>query len=265
MMGDLRIAYIQCALVWEDKKANLAAFSERIKRVPACDVLVLPEMFTTGFSIQPEKLCDPENGSALQCMKQWAKELNAAITGSIIVQEHNTFYNRMYWVNPDGTYVCYNKRHLFRMAGEDRHYAAGKERRIISYKGWNICPLICYDLRFPVWSRNTFDENNKAAYDVLLFVANWPEVRASAWKILLQARAIENLSYVCGVNRIGPDGNGIAHSGNSSIIDAKGDYLYASAAHAEDIGFSILSREWLDTYRMKFPAGKDADGFKIVR
>src|SRR5690606_24430266 len=202
-MQDLRITIIQTSLHWQDASANRTMFSEKLAAAaPATDLIVLPEMFTTGSSMDAAGLAEDAEGPTLQWMKEEAVRYSAVLTGSVMVKEGDNYYNRLYWVRPDGTYEHYDKRHLFRMAKEHHSYTPGKEKLLVELKGWNICPLVCYDLRFPVWSRNTGSQ-----YDLLLYVANWPKPRANAWSTLLQARAIENLSYVVGVNRVGTDGN----------------------------------------------------------
>lgn len=279
-MQDLTITLIQTELFWEDKSRNLAHFSGLINTInEATDIIVLPEMFTTGFSMQPEKLAETTSGTTAQWMLQKAQEKNAVIVGSIIIEEANKFFNRLFWIQPDGEIFQYNKRHLFTLSGEEKHYSAGNKKLVVDYKGWKICPLICYDLRFPVWCRNTqptisnseslksrvlplYKGEQEGVYDVLLFVANWPERRNTAWKTLLQARAIENQAYVVGVNRIGNDGNNIYHSGDSSIIDPMGDVIFSQA----DLPFVKtfrLSKERLQHTREKLPFLNDADGFVI--
>jgi omega-amidase len=203
-MNDLKITLIQSNLFWENKVKNLEQFSHKIDAISeATDLIVLPEMFTTGFSMSPEKLAENVNGETVKWMKATAHKKNCVVTGSFICEEGGNYFNRLLWVNADGTYSKYDKRHLFSMGDENNHYATGEEKLIVKLKGWKICPLICYDLRFPVWARNT----KEASYDVLIYVANWPERRSYPWKTLLLARAIENQSYVIGSNRVGVDGN----------------------------------------------------------
>ena len=202
-MDDLRITTIQTHLYWEDIDQNLVHFEEKLNALTEqTDIIVLPEMFTTGFTMNPKVLAESHGDKGLQWMQRKSKEKNCVLVGSISVKDGEKFYNRLYWVMPDGSYQSYDKRHLFQMGKEDVHYTAGSKKFVVEYKGWKICPLICYDLRFPVWSRNT-KENT---YDVLVYVANWPEVRSYPWKQLLIARAIENQAYVVGVNRIGQIG-----------------------------------------------------------
>lgn len=260
MMDHLNISIIQSLLYWEDIDKNLTHFEIKISEIKTeVDILVLPEMFTTGFTMKPELFAEEHGGKGLQWMTKNAIKKNCVIVGSIAVKENNCYYNRLYWVMPDGSYQYYNKRHLFRMGNEHSYYTAGAKKLIVDYKGWKICPLVCYDLRFPVWSRNT--KNN--SYDVLIYVANWPEVRSYPWKQLLIARAIENQSYVIGVNRIGEDGNGIAHSGDSVIIGPKGELMTKDTAHKDVVISKLLNYNILQDFRNQFPAIEDADDFLI--
>ncbi|MBF8964274.1 amidohydrolase [Pontibacter sp. FD36] len=257
-MQDLRVTIIQTSLHWQDAAANRAMFSEKLAAVaPATDLIVLPEMFTTGFSMDAAGLAEEAEGPTLQWMKEEAARYSAVITGSVIVREGEQYFNRLYWVHPDGTYQHYNKRHLFRMAKEHHTYTPGQEKLLVELKGWKICPLVCYDLRFPVWSRNVGSE-----YDLLLYVANWPKPRANAWSILLQARAVENLSYVVGVNRVGTDGNGHPYSGDSAVIHPKG-YKLLETTEAEGIHTITLNKKELTDFREAFPAHLDADDFTL--
>jgi omega-amidase len=268
-MQDLNVSLIQTELFWENKPQNLALFSTLINSfTEETDIIVLPEMFTTGFSMQPELFAETMIGETVQWMLQTAKEIGSVITGSIIIKEGEKYYNRLIWAQPNGETFYYDKRHLFTLSGEEQHYSAGKEKLIIEYKDWKICLLICYDLRFPVWCRNSRlttghrPQLQNDVYDLLLFVANWPEKRSAAWKTLLQARAIENQSYTIGVNRIGNDGNNIYHSGNSSVIDPMGDVVFSQS----DLPFVktfTLSKERLLFVREKLPFLNDADNFSI--
>ena len=280
-MENLKITLVQCPLAWENPEANLKNFDVSLKKEKTgpTDVIVLPEMFTTGFTMKPEKNAEKHEGKGLQWMKQKAKELNAHITGSICVEDNNEYFNRLYFVDSTGKYSIYNKRHLFRMGGEEKHYGAGKEKIIVTVKGWKIMPLVCYDLRFPVWSRNSWKnvagskksaggseqpENNLAAeYDVLIYIANWPEARNYAWKQLLIARAIENQCYVVAVNRIGADGSIIMHSGDSMVINPLGEIISKTKAHRESVETVILDYEFLQELRKKFPVGLDTDHFHL--
>ena len=235
---------------------------EKIKSIDQkTEVVVLPEMFSTGFSMKPTELAEPMDGETVEWMKRVSNENGIVLTGSIIIEEEGKFYNRLIWMLPNGQYGQYDKRHLFAYGEEDKHYSPGNKRLIASVKGWKINLLVCYDLRFPVWAR----QQSTAAgpeYDVLIYVANWPERRSHAWKTLLCARAIENQCYVIGVNRVGSDGNNIYHSGNSLVIDPLGQVLY-HMADEEDIFTIPLQKEKLEEARTKFPFWKDADNFKI--
>src|ERR1700694_3178494 len=213
-MSALRFTLIQTALHWEDKAANLHMLEQKIDAIgQPTQIVVLPEMFSTGFSMKPELLAEGMDGAAVQWMKKIASSKKIILTGSLIIEEEGRYTNRLLWVFPNGQYGQYDKRHLFAYGEEDRHYAAGDRRLIASVNGWKINLMVCYDLRFPVWARQQFDEEGQFEYDVRIYIANWPERRNTAWKSLLQARAIENQCYVIGVNRVGKDGNDIYHSG----------------------------------------------------
>ncbi len=265
-MSELTFTLIQTALHWEDKEANRRMLEQKINGIERTQVVVLPEMFSTGFSMKPEVLAEKTDGPTVQWMKTIATQKKVILTGSVIIEEEGKYYNRLIWMLPNGQYGCYNKRHRFAFAGEDRHYTAGTERFIASVNGWKINLLVCYDLRFPVWSRQVPFPSGMAGegpeYDVLIYVANWPERRSTAWKTLLQARAIENQCYVIGVNRVGTDGNEINHSGDSMVIDALGEILYHKA-HEEDIFTITLRKDRLQTVREKFPFWKDSDHFQL--
>jgi omega-amidase len=257
-MQDLTVTIVQTALHWHAPVANRAMFTEKLAKVsPVTDLIVLPEMFTTGFSMHATTLAEKPEGETLHWMQEMAVVHQAVITGSIIVKENEHYYNRLYWVRPDGTFNTYDKKHLFRMAKEHHTYTPGKEKLLVELNGWNICPLVCYDLRFPVWSRNR--ENS---YDLMLYVANWPKVRNLAWSTLLQARAIENIAYCIGVNRVGTDGNGHPYSGDSAIIHPKGHKLLETSEQ-EGIHTITLSKQELLDFREVFPAHLDADTFVL--
>lgn len=265
----MKVTLIQTNLFWEDRDKNILHFDTLLDSITEeTDLIVLPEMFTTGFTMNPEKFSETAEGSTLQWLKQKAKQKNAVITGSLAVEENGKYFNRLYWVDPTGKVSHYNKRHLFRMGREDQHYEAGNHKIITEIKGWNICPLVCYDLRFPVWSRNKFkktsDTTVESEYDVLIYVANWPEIRNYPWKQLLIARAIENQSYVIGVNRIGTDGNGYNHSGDSVVINPKGEIISFSKPNEESIETILLGKKYLEEFRENFPAGLDADDFNLT-
>jgi len=263
-MQDLKITLIQTDLHWEDIGANLAALEEKIWQIGhSTDVIVLPEMFTTGFSTKAKNLAEQMNMRTFKWMKQMADQTGALILGSFIASVHERYYNRLLWMEPGGNFKTYDKRHLFRMAQENHVYSPGESLLIGHWKGWRICPLICYDLRFPVWSRNRWNTAlRKCSYDLLIYVANWPMVREETWEALLRARAIENLSYVAGVNRIGIDGNGIEYNGKSSVIGPKGDTIFI-LEESEAIKTIELSANALQAYRDRFPAYLDADDFTI--
>ncbi|WP_339677886.1 amidohydrolase [uncultured Zhongshania sp.] len=252
----MKIAALQSTLYWQDRDANLAYFGDLIENIGTADVVVLPEMFTTGFSMAPEHIAEPADGPTLHWLRDMAQQHQIAICGSVAVQENSSYYNRFYWVSPEGE-SHYDKHHLFRMAGEHKHYAAGMERKIVEYQGVRICLQVCYDLRFPVYCRNRND------YDLLIFVANWPEARRHAWSSLLTARAIENQSYVIGVNRVGEDGNGINYSGDSVILDYLGQPVANATANMPAILSAEISLPDLQAFREKFPAHLDADGFEL--
>ncbi|RFS24008.1 amidohydrolase [Chitinophaga silvatica] len=264
-MSDLKITLIQSNLHWENIDANLRMFDEKINSIQErTEIVVLPEMFSTGFSMQPEKLAQTMEGSAVNWMRKKAAEKKIVITGSLIIEDRGYFFNRLIWMLPNGQFGTYDKRHLFGYAGEEDHYHAGDKRLIAQVKGWKINLNICYDLRFPVWARNTIQPSTQEpAYDALIYVANWPERRKTAWTTLLQARAIENQCFVVGVNRVGNDGNKIYHSGESSLIDPMGEIVYRKSDD-EDIFSYTLQRDKLNEVRSHLPFLKDADAFTIL-
>ncbi len=258
MYKNLNIAIIQADLAWENIEKNLNLFSEKINFIDKdVDLIVLPEMFSTGFSMNAENLAEPPQGPTFKWMQEIARKRNVAVTGSVIVKEKNNFYNRLYFVFPDTTFKTYDKRHTFTLAREDQTYTAGNKRLIVEYKGWKICPLICYDLRFPVWARNTVD------YDLLIYVANWPETRIQAWDILLQARAIENMSYCIGVNRTGSDGNKYRYNGHSAIYDCLGKPLFKNNREAEFTQVLCLEKSHVSETREKLKFLQDRDSFSL--
>ena len=270
-MSSLTITLIQPNLHWENKKANLEMLAQKIESVnEKTEVIILPEMFSTGFSMEPEELAENMNGETVGWMKKIASSKKIIITGSVIMEEAGKYFNRLIWMLPNGEYGVYDKRHLFAFGDEHNHYKAGDKRLIAQVKGWKINLQVCYDLRFPMWARQNpspslspGEEEQASEYDVLVYVANWPEKRNTAWKTLLQARAIENQCYVVGVNRVGEDGNKINHSGDSMIIDPLGEILYHKA-NDEDVFTYTLQKEKLDEVRQKFPFWKDADSFEIL-
>jgi len=262
-MQDLNITLIQANLVWESPKNNLENFDYKLNQIKNNpDLIVLPEMYNTGFTMNVDKCAESINGESVKWLQQKAKDLNCIIVGSLLIKENGKYFNRLIWMRPDSTHEFYDKRHLFRMSNEHKTMSQGNERKIVELKGWKINLQICYDLRFPVWSRNTI-ENNKYEYDALLYVSNWPEVRSEAYKSLLLARAIENQAYVIWVNRVGGDGNNIAHSGDTMIIDPKGKIVKQAKPHIEEILDTRISSEMLNKFRDKFKIGIDWDKFSI--
>jgi len=263
-MSTLRFTLIQTKLHWENKEANLSMLESKINSIKEeTHIVVLPEMFSTGFSMKPEEMAETMDGHTVAWMKTLAEAKRVILVGSLIIEEEGSYYNRLIWMLPNGKWYHYDKRHLFAFAGEDGHYQPGSNRFIASVNGWKLNGLVCYDLRFPVWARQQFDEDKNFEYDVLLYVANWPERRSTAWKSLLQARAIENQCYVIGVNRVGEDGNGIAHSGDSTVVDPLGEILYQKT-NEEDIFTIVLDKEHLQSVRSKFQFWRDADSFDIL-
>lgn len=256
-MQNLIVNLVQADLAWEDKTKNYTHLYNLATQAPKADVVLLPEMFATGFSMNAAKLAEPPEGPTLHFMQKLAVELNAAVAGSAIIAEDNRFYNRLFWVEPNGQVYSYNKRHLFSLAGEEKVYTTGNERFVIEYKGWRLMPQICYDLRFPVWCRNDL------GYDAVLFLANWPERRSYPWQQLLIARAIENQAYVLGVNRVGQDGNGINHSGNSAAVNPLGEVVHTLPNHAEGVITAQLHRDEITDTRTKFGFLADRDDFNI--
>ena len=272
-MNRLRVSILQMDIAWENKQDNLRRLREKLETLRgATEIIVLPETFSTGFSMNTDTLAEPVTGNTITTLRQWASEYQIAIAGSYIACEENfvssesnplsyknsTYYNRAFFLTPEGEAYFYDKRHLFRMGNETDNFTAGSHRIIIPYRDWNILLLVCYDLRFPVWSRNTGNE-----YDLLIYVANWPIPRRKVWDILLQARALENISYVCGVNRIGKDGRDIPHSGGSVVYSPKGEVLATVPDNEEAIATASLNLSSLQEVRLKFPAWKDADEFVI--
>ena len=257
-MKDLKLAFIQDEIIWENIDANLTHFESLIDSIKEpMDLVVLPEMFSTGFSMQSKKLAETMHGKAVAWMLKMAKAKEATITGSLIINENGKYYNRLVWARPDGILSHYDKRHLFRMSDEQKHFSAGNKKLIVEIKGWKICPLICYDLRFPVWARNS------EKYDLLLYVANWPSPRKEVWKTLLKARAIENISYTVGVNRVGTDGNNYHFAGNSMAINPRGEIISELGDEEKGIRIVSFSRSELLNFREKFPAHLDADNYSI--
>ena len=256
---DLNVSIVQIPLAWEDKEYNLSYLSRKISLIKeGTDIVVLPEMFSTGFSMNSEAMGETMNGETVRWMKNVAKENKVFIVGSLIIKEKSKYFNRLLVVGPKGVESSYDKRHLFTMAEEDKNYSAGQEKVIWNHKGWRICLQICYDLRFPVFSRNQSD------YDCLIYIANWPEKRSFPWKTLLLARAMENQAYVIGCNRIGNDANGIYYSGDSAIIDPIGEYLIKCTPHEEGVYYQTLSKVFLERCRKQFPVLSDRDKFELI-
>lgn len=258
MKEQLTVSLLQTELAWEDPSANFGYLDRMLQRLQPgqTDLLILPEMFTTGFSMNAAQLAEPTKGQAYQWMAEKAAYLQAVVTGSIIAEVDGQYFNRLLWVHPDGTFSHYDKRHLFTLAGEEKVYQPGQTHLLTELKGWTIMPLICYDLRFPVWSRNTM------GYDLLIYVANWPSKRRNAWKSLLVARAIENQAYTIGVNRVGEDGNGYPHAGDTSILDYAGEPLL-QAADVESVFTVSLDPEKQDEFRRKLRFLDDRDAFEL--
>ena len=265
-MASLTITTIQTNLIWEDKTANLHLLEQKINAIEdKTEIIVLPEMFGTGFSMRPQALAETMDGQTVEWMKRVSRENGIILTGSVMIEEAGKYYNRLIWMLPNGQYGYYDKRHLFAFGEEDKQYSPGNKRLIASVKGWKINLLICYDLRFPVWARQappSSVDGGETEYDLLIYVANWPERRSHAWKTLLCARAIENQCYVIGVNRVGNDGNDIYHRGNSRVMDPLGQVLY-HLADEEEVNSITLEKETLHEIRAKFPFWKDADRFNI--
>ncbi|MDB6163749.1 MAG: hydrolase [Xanthomonadaceae bacterium] len=264
-MQDLRISLVQGATRWHDPAGNRAYYGELMAPLRgATDLILLPETFTSGFSNEAIHNAETMDGPTVDWLHDQAKQLGAAITGSAQIRDGEAVYNRLFFATPDGALAFYDKRHLFRYAKEHERYAAGRDRLTVDYRGWRICPLVCYDLRFPVYSRNRFDVERPRDldYDLLLYVANWPAARAQAWKRLLPARAIENLCYVAGLNRVGDDGNGLHYAGDSAVLDVYGEPLLA-LADAETVATTTLSAADLQAHRERFPAMLDADVFSL--
>lgn len=254
---DLRLALVQTDLAWHDAQANRARFAQLLEQARGADLIILPEMFTTGFSMESSALAEPEEGATQIWLREQAERLKAVVTGTLIVQAADGSYrNRLLWAQPDGQVLHYDKRHLFRMAGEHEHFTAGNEQVLFEVKGWRVRPLICYDLRFPVWSRDP------ETTDLLFYTANWPAARRNAWNRLLPARAIENLCYVAAVNRVGTDGHGYPYSGDSQVLDFLGDSLL-DAGEGDGVFQVSLNAEKLARFRERFPAWRDADGFVL--
>lgn len=259
MKKNLPVTFIQTNLVWEDKQQNFAHFEDCFKAVPKeSKLVVLPEMFSTGFSMKPELFAETMNGESVQWMKRESKKLNTCIVGSLIITEGGKYYNRLLWVKPNGDVEFYDKRHCFRFANEHKYYTGGTKQLTVELEGWKFGCFVCYDLRFPVWCRN-----KELKYDVAIFIANWPSARREHWKSLLVARAIENQSYVIGVNRLGKDKKGFEHVGDSAVIDPQGSQISTAFSNDFAVETIVLNAAFIKKYRKEFPASMDADQFSL--
>lgn len=257
MSNSLTVAILQIDLVWENPEANRNNIENKVSTIKDVDLIVLPEMFTSGFTMNATAVAETMDGKTITWLKELTKEKNIAIVGSLVISENNNYYNRLVCVESSGKITKYDKRHTFTLAGEHKIYTAGKEKVMINYKGWKICPLVCYDLRFPVWARNNED------YDLLLYVANWPKVRVNAWDALLQARAIENMAYCIGVNRLGLDGNDYEYVGHSAAYDVLGNRIDTIPKSKEAQEIVTLEKEHINKYREKLGFLKDRDRFNL--
>mgnify|MGYP005624928607 CR=1 FL=1 len=257
MQNELKIVGIQAELFWENPTENRSHFEREIDKINDIDLIILPEMFTTGFTMNPNSVAETMDGISITWMKEIAINKQIAITGSLVIKENNNFYNRLVFVHPSGKIETYDKRHSFTLAGEDKVYTSGSEKLIVNYKGWKICPLICYDLRFPVWARNTDN------YDLLIYMANWPIQRIKAWDTLLKARAIENMCYCIGINRTGFDNNNYEYSGNSLVVDYLGNELSSLNKNESGSIKATISKEKVKEIRKKLGFLNDRDSFKI--
>lgn len=262
-MQDLKIRLVQADLVWEDIEANLDRLSEMLSGSDGeTDLILLPEMFSTGFSMNPERFAARNEDLIRPFMLRLAKKHGALIGGSVIMEEGGEYFNRFLLMSPEGKSAIYDKRHCFTLAGEEKHYSPGKKKVVINWRGWRICPLVCYDLRFPVWSRNALNSEGQPSYDLLLYVANWPERRREAWRALLPARAIENMAFVAAVNRVGEDGNGVSHSGDSAVYDPIGEQL-GEWSYEEGVFDTVISAARLGESRERFGFWRDGDQFSV--
>ena len=263
-MSNIKVTLVQSPLHWENPKANRDMFEHKIAMMEDyTELIILPEMFTTGFTMNPQQCAEPHLGESFQWMQNLASERGVAICGSIVTEDKGKYFNRLYWVQPDGTYYHYDKKHLFSFAGETQHYTAGKERVIVEYKGWKFLLLICYDLRFPVWIKNNYSAEKGFDYDCIINVANWPAARSHPWRVLLMARAIENQAYMIGVNRLGEDANGIQYSGDSALISPMGENFSDLMPGEEKTETISMPKCQLDDFRNKFRVAEDWDRFTL--
>ena len=261
MNNHLHITIIQADLQWQDKQTNLEHFSELLKEVPSeTGLVLLPETFNTAFPVDPIQFAETPDGPTMQWMKQEAQKLNAVVCGTLLLEIDGHYHNSLVWMRPDGNYELYHKRHTFSIGGETQPVECGSESLIVELNGWHIKPMICYDIRFPVWSRNCY-QDGQYAYDLGIYLANFPASRMNVWNTLLQARAIENQTYYIGVNRVGDDPEGVHYSGDSQIINPKGGVICMAKSDVEAIVPFVLDYEKLQSFREKFPVGKDWDAF----
>ena len=262
-MQDLNIAYLQADLKWEDKAANLSHFSHLMEQVrPDTDLILIPETFTTGFPVDPKQFAETVDGPTMQWLREQAKTKNAVIATTFPLDINGHFFNSLVWMRPDGSYELYFKRHTFTMGGEDKLVERGKKQLIVELNGWRIKPMVCYDIRFPVWARNRY-KDGQYEYDLAFYLANFPDSRMIVWNTLLVARAIENQAYWIGVNRIGEDANDLHYSGESQVINSRGEVISKAEAYKEAVMHCTLDYEKLVRFRKKFPLGPDWDGFEI--
>ena len=257
-MENLRITTVQSHLHWENVPDNLAMFDEKLEGLAnKTDLVILPEMFTTGFSMNASGIAESMDGQTMDWLREKAKSLDAVVTGSFVAKDERHFYNRLVWMRPDGQFDYYDKRHLFTLAGEHKAYTAGQKKMVVKWKGWKICPMICYDLRFPVWSRNV------EGYDLIIYVANWPETRSHHWRQLLMARAIENQAFVAGVNRVGSDKTGLKYTGDTAVIDFSGMVIH-QVSGKENVYTCEINKEEMEEFRSKLNFLSDQDKFEIL-
>ena len=262
-MQNLNIAYIQADLAWEDKATNLKRFSQLLKQVkPDTDLILLPETFTTAFPVDPKKFAEKEEGPTMHWLRDQAQAKNAVIATTFPLDVDGHYYNSLVWMRPDGSYELYFKRHTFTMGGEDQLVERGEKQLIVELNGWRIKPMVCYDIRFPVWARNRY-QNGQYEYDLAFYLANFPDSRMIVWNTLLVARAIENQAYWIGVNRVGEDANGLHYSGESQVINSRGEVISKAESYQEAVLHCTLDYEKLQRFRQKFPLGPDWDGFEI--
>ncbi len=262
-MQDLIISLVQANIVPEKPEANLKTFGKKLDEITVhTDVIFLPEMFNTGFPVDPKKFAENTQGRSVSWLKQKAKEKQCAIVASLVLEKDMKFYNSLIWMHPDGDFITYSKRHVFQLGEESEYISPGEEKIVLNFKGWNFCPQICYDLRFPVWSKNGY-QDGQYEYDVLFYIANWPHMRNHHWIQLLIARAIENQAYVIGVNRVGKDKNRIDHTGDSMVINPEGKILYQAEPNKEDIQTLKLSYNEMADFRKQFNVALDWDRFEI--